>query len=500
MAGGRGARTPAMSDMPDYASIFDEYRPGRSPTGLDSVVGFVRLFVSVTDFQACTIALWAAHTHAIDAFDCTPYLAVNSAEKQSGKTRLLEVLDLLTCESWLTGRVTAAVLIRKVEAVRPTLLLDESDAAFGSEKEYAEALRGVLNTGYRRSGKASCCVGQGANVSYRDFQTFCPKAIAGIGKLPDTVADRSIPIRLRRAKRGETGKFRRRMIEAEAQEIKTYLARWCAENIEKLRHMRPAIPEGLSDRQADCCEPLLAIADLAGGDWPTTARRALVALCAEAQDGDQSIGIRLLADIKVIFEERGVDRISSTDLVEALRAIETSPWAEWSHGKSLTAPKLARLLGRFEVMPGTIRMESKTLKGYYREDFQDAFSRYLPPIPPPSNRNNVTSRINTGENDDLHTVTGTSCDVSQNCEIPNKTAGCDGVTVSNPESEGGSKKESSTRSGYADPLVAKLPPNGSYIPDAEGPGCRCKDCGAWFGSIGGWKYHLVGKRCDGTGR
>ena len=161
---------------------------------LDKVESFVRRYVVLTDAQATTVALWAAHTHALDAFNCTPYLSVTSADKQSGKTRLLEVLDLLVAKPWFTGRATAAVLVRKIDKEQPTLLLDESDAAFRGEKEYAETLRGLLNTGFKRNGRYSMCVGQGAAISYKDFSTFCPKAIAGIGKLPDTVADRSIPM------------------------------------------------------------------------------------------------------------------------------------------------------------------------------------------------------------------------------------------------------------------------------------------------------------------
>ncbi|HVA16208.1 MAG TPA: DUF3631 domain-containing protein [Candidatus Dormibacteraeota bacterium] len=361
-------------------ALFED-TPEWKPTGgreiLDSVLAFIRRFVALAGNQVRIVALWAAHTHVLDVLDCTPYLSVNSAEKQSGKTRLLEVLETLVREPWLTGRVTAAVLTRKIDAVKPTLLLDESDAAFGGEKEYAEALRGILNSGYRRGGKASCCVGQGANTSYKDFETFCAKAIAGIGKLPDTVADRSIPIQLKRAKRGEVEKFRKREVEREASQIKARLGAWCARILEELRDARPAIPEQLSDRQADCCEPMLAIADLAGGDWPDVARRALLELCAEGQADDQSAGVRLLADIRQIFAERQLDRISSADLVGALIEIETSPWAELSHGKPITKSKLARILGRFGITPDSIRFDDGTRKGYKFSDFKDAFSRYL---------------------------------------------------------------------------------------------------------------------------
>ena len=94
------------------------------------------------------------------------------------------MMESIVARPWLTARTSAAALVRKVDADRPTLLLDESDAAFGAEKEYAEALRGILNSGYKRSGRASLCVGKGADLSVKDFSTFCPKAIAGIGRLP----------------------------------------------------------------------------------------------------------------------------------------------------------------------------------------------------------------------------------------------------------------------------------------------------------------------------
>jgi DNA primase len=117
---------------------------------LDRVVAYIRRYVALSDSQARIGALFVVHTHAFEAADSTPYLAITSAEKQSGKSRLLEVLELVVANPWFAGRVTAAVLTRKIDAEQPTLLLDESDAAFGGEQEYAETLRGVLNTGYRR--------------------------------------------------------------------------------------------------------------------------------------------------------------------------------------------------------------------------------------------------------------------------------------------------------------------------------------------------------------
>src|SRR5262249_47871279 len=128
---------------------------------LNDVAEFVRRFVVLTAEQVIVTALWIAHTHALDAFDCTPYLQIKSATKRTGKTRWLEVIELLVAHAWLTGRTTAAALLRKIDAAAPPLLLDESDAAFGGDKDYSEVLRGVLNSGYRRSGRTTLCVGQG---------------------------------------------------------------------------------------------------------------------------------------------------------------------------------------------------------------------------------------------------------------------------------------------------------------------------------------------------
>jgi Protein of unknown function (DUF3631) len=320
---------------------------------LEKVIRFVRRFVVLSSAQATIVALWIFHTHALRAAETTPYLAITSAEKQCGKTRLLEVLQLLVANPWFTGRLTAAVLIRKIDADEPTLLLDETDTAFQCDRQYAEALRGLLNSGYRRGGIASCCVGKGAKIDLKDFQTFCPKALAGIGKLPDTVADRSIPIRLKRKAPGdgEVERFRLRLIREEAAKLHQGIVEWVCQQ-DTLHLATPALPNALSDRQQDGVEPLLAIADAIGDVWPER-------------------------DIRLIFDQRGTDRLSSQELVLGLTEVETSSWAECNHGRPLSQAGLSRLLRPFEISPRTMRLGDSTFKGYYREFFEDAWKRYL---------------------------------------------------------------------------------------------------------------------------
>lgn len=363
---------------------------------LKDLVSVLRRYVAMSSAQAGGVALWVFHTHSFEAADATPYLSITSAEKESGKTRLLEVLELLVARPWLTGRVSAAVLARKVDAERPTLLLDESDAAFNGEKDYAEALRGLLNTGHRPGGKSTVCVGQGANIGYKDFSTFAPKAIAGIGNLPDTVASRSIAIRLKKRAPGEgVARFRRRDARQVLEPISEQVAAWALVHAEALRLARPALPDELGDRSQDSWEPLLAIADLAGGQWPDRARRAAVELSSRGggQD-DGSAGTQLLADIRTIFEERGVDRISSSDLAGALAAIEESPWGD-IRGKPLAPSGLASRLKPYDVRPRTVRLGDATPKGYLRDQLEDAFQRYLASDPTPS-RHTATTRSGSG--------------------------------------------------------------------------------------------------------
>jgi hypothetical protein len=337
---------------------------------LSMVAEFIRLFVALLEAEATVISLWVAHCHTFGAADTTPYLSVTSAERRCGKTRLLELLELLVPNPSKTDRCSAAVLSRKIDAECPALLLDESDTAFNGSREYAEALRGILNSGHRRGGKTSLCISSGTTITYRDFKTFSPKVIAGIGDLPDTVADRSIPIRLQRAISGEVERFHRRDVEDSATQLREDLAAWAQANVQQLRDARPSLPSELNDRQQDGAEALLAIADAAGGEWPERARKALIHILTSTEASDDSSGVRLLKDIHSILESTGRDRIHSKRLAAELSQIESSPWA------GLTVYRLARLLRQFRIGPRTIRTGRVTFKGYLRQDFETAWRRY----------------------------------------------------------------------------------------------------------------------------
>jgi hypothetical protein len=345
---------------------------------LDDIVAFVRRFVVLSEEQADAVALWVLHTHALPAADTTPYLAITSAEKRSGKTLLLEVLELLVARPWLTGRTTAAALVRKVDKVKPTLLLDESDAAFNGDKEYGETLRGVLNTGYKRGGAATVCVGAGADITFRDFSTFSPKAIAGIGRLPDTVADRSISIRIdRKTRREGVERFRRREVAPEAEGLRSRAVDWASPNLEYLREARPLLPEEIDDRAQDVWEPLLAITEMAGDSWTERGRDAAVALSSGDAREDESLSVRLLADVRRVFDRLGVEKIKTGDLIAHLVIDQEAPWGNW-YGKAITAHAVSRLLKEYRIKTMAVWIGGEAIRGYKRDQFVDAWDRYLP--------------------------------------------------------------------------------------------------------------------------
>jgi len=354
---------------------------------LNAIVAFLqRYIVFQNPEQPVAIALWVVHTWVLDAFTYSPYLHIASPEKQCGKTRLLDCLELLAAKPWRAILPSEAVLFRKIDVDRPALLLDEVDAIFTNGKDdRKEPLRALLNNGFSRSATVPRCVGP--NFQIQDFQVFCAKALAGIGKLPDTVRDRSVPIQLVRRSRDEkVERFRKREAEKEAMSIRSELEAWSQKtsNIDTLRDARPSVPDELSDRQADICEPLLAITDLASGEWPERARGALIKLCCQS-DEDESTGVKLLSHIRDVFNETQTDRLSTKEILEALVALETdAPWAEWweqdlkNENIKSAGAKLARKLKRYGIKAKPFWVSGETARGYFREEFEQVWKRFCP--------------------------------------------------------------------------------------------------------------------------
>lgn len=365
-------RRPALFEDPEPWP-----EPVRTAELLDLLAETVRRHVVLSGAAADAVALWIAHTWVFPRFQHTPRLAVTSPAKRCGKSALLNLLSVLTCRALKVDNVSAAAMFRVIEAHQPTLAIDEADSFLGDREE----LRGILNSGFEERGRV-------IRVEERDgehvpctFSTFAPVAIAAIGRLPGTLADRSVPVALKRKLPHEIVVKMRHSRLALAEAARR-LARWATDAAADLSP-DPDVPEALNDRQGDISVPLLSIADHAGEGWGRRARVSLLTVFeagAEAEEaGAEASTQMLLTDIRTAFEVEGEGgRISSDGLVTFLWRLDDRPWGEMDRGKPITARQLARRLAPFGIKPKPQRVGGDLSRGYDLADFADALARYLP--------------------------------------------------------------------------------------------------------------------------
>jgi hypothetical protein len=374
-----------MTDVPNVATL-----PPTLPAGaqlLDAVVEWLARFVAHPHVHALHAhALWVAHTHLVNSFENTPRIAFLSPEPGSGKSRALEVTEPLVVDPVPLVNGSVSYVFRRLAVEegqpRPTLLLDEVDAIFHSKAgESAEDLRGLLNSGHRRGGFVGRSVVRGKEVLTEEWPSFGPVALAGLGDLPDTLMTRSVVIRMRRRSPTEHVKpYRTRVYEAEGHRLRQALAEWAAEVADAVRDVWPDLPESITDRNADVWEPLIAVADAAGGHWPSVARTTALFMLDEQSRKPATLSIQLLADIRAVFG--GHHAMTTNDLLDALCALETSPWGTLFKGNRIDSRYLARTLSKYEVPTNnTVRIGEIVAKGYAMHHLADAWLRYLPPLP-----------------------------------------------------------------------------------------------------------------------
>lgn len=345
---------------------------------LDDVRDFIRRFAAFPSTAALdAVTLWAAMTYFAEHLYAAPRLALLSPEPGSGKTRVLEVLALLTRRPMLAVSASPATIFRTLTIEMRTLLFDEVDAIWtkrGKDSDSNEDLRALLNSGYKRGAVIPRCVGPRHEV--QNFVVYSSAALAGLGDLPDTLMSRSIIIRMRKRLRSEPVEpFRHRVHEPQALPIAQRLEEWADLLGEEVGNAWPDLPPGVVDRPAELWEPLIAIADAAGGHWPTTARAACLEMLKVAEDREVSLGVRLLVDLRTVFSAS--DAMTTADILEELQGLEEAPWGDL-YGKPLQARGLARMLKPYEVSSTKVKVTGKSLQGYRREDLWEAWERYAP--------------------------------------------------------------------------------------------------------------------------
>lgn len=353
---------------------------------LDAVTSFVsRFIVFPNEHCAPMLALWYAHTHAAEHFYVTPRLVISSAEPGSGKTLVIEVGQYLVAKPEMVLNASTPAVFRMVANNGPiTLLWDEVDAIFTSNGGTNEDLRAMLNAGYKRTAYVARCVGDSHSI--QRFPVYSPVALVGLaGGMPPTITTRAITIHMRRKRRTDKAEeFRERIVQRDAEPLRDALSTWIDGIAEAVGEAEPEMPPGVANRSREIWEPLLAIADAAGGHWPTTARKACSHFVQQSEQAPVTTGVRLLADLRTVFADRNSDRLATVDILAALADLDEAPWGDINGpGRPLDARRLARELALYQVAPGPFRNGSQIAKGYVtyatktQVGLSDAWSRYL---------------------------------------------------------------------------------------------------------------------------
>jgi hypothetical protein len=356
---------------------------------LDDLTTIFERFVILPKWAHEALALWTLHTYAFHLRDVTTYIGLESPEKRCGKTTLLSILLELVNRPVVAANISSPAFFRVIEEIRPTLLIDEADTLLQGNDE----LRGILNAGYHRRtayvvrvihrestapGEPSCpeqVENQKSKMktsALGRFSSWCPKVLAAIGHLPDTLADRCILIRMHRKTMHEQCD---RLRDLHGHNLKRQCLRFVLDHSEAIAAARPQVPRELNDRAADIWEPLLALADLAGDRWPELARQSAINLTANAQD--QNPLASLLLDIFILFHESNKDRLFSRDILQHLNGCLTRPWRILRNGREINDIWLSQQLRPYGIKPRNIVIGGVQAKGYLQDDLLEICRRYL---------------------------------------------------------------------------------------------------------------------------
>ena len=297
-------------------------------------------------------------------------------------------LEKLANRPLIAANITPSALFRVIEETQPTLLIDEADTFLRGRN----AMQGILNAGYDRegayvmrvagraepftTGDARFAEGNEGRRSWAKtrlarYSVWCPKVMAGIGTLPETLADRCVVITMQRKAPADACE---RLRTLRSEEVRSRCAAFVRERSGEIAKAEPEIPGELNDRAADIWEPLLVIADLAGGEWPALARKAAQQLSVR-QSSTEAVG-HLLREVCALFTQAGRERMFSREILAGLENLSGRPWESLRKGRELSAWWLGAQLREAGMQRRTIRIEGEVGKGYALEELAEAMERW----------------------------------------------------------------------------------------------------------------------------
>ena len=368
----KDARKGSINDDLPFVDVDPWPNPIDPAMLLSDISATVRRFIVCSEETAHAVSLWVAMTWFIDVVQVAPLAVITAPEKECGKSLLLTLIGKLVARPITSSNISPAALFRAIDAWTPTLLIDEADTFMRDNEE----LRGLLNSGHTRD-SAYVVRAVGETFQPTKFSTWGAKAISGIGHIADTLMSRAIVFELRRKLPHEKVDRLRQAEQYVFNDLRAKLARFADDCREEVRLARPPLPQSLGDRQQDNWEPLLTIAMTAGNEWLSIGTTAALKISG-SESATHTIGTELLSDIKEIFEEKQLERITMAELVKALCADDEKTWASYNKGFPITTRQISKKLSGYGIKSKTVRIGLDTAKGYEKNQFQDAFIRYIP--------------------------------------------------------------------------------------------------------------------------
>jgi hypothetical protein len=365
---------------------------------------FVRRFLHLpSDADLDTFVLWGIATNLVDSskrltLESFPLLYLGSDEPGSGKTRGVDMQDLVLCGNGKkVAMPTKASILGYIQRSQHAILLDESDTLFGNGSD-SKHIRGIMLDSYTAGGVIPTG-NRSAPGGVEEVDVHVPFLWAGIRKrlmsdpLLHALRTRTLCVTFRKPPETvRVEKFRRQVHLPQATMIRDALAKWGRLNASLAGELIPTLPEDIRDRDADLWEPLYVAALLLGGDWPERCERACRELSrgeageSEADAEPQTPLEWLLADMATVFAQRGnPDRLASREIVHGLLDLPSSPWRRWldsdpdnvavTGGKAIASTVAAR-----GVTPGVMKVDGLPVRGYDRQTLLEAGMPDLPAV------------------------------------------------------------------------------------------------------------------------
>ncbi len=379
-----------ITNLPNYPipGAVHPKPPAKHPPNdvLDFLESTIAQYLICSPAQRSVLALWILHTYTFQAAHFTPYLNIYSPLEESGKSTCMAILRSFCARPWWASGVSPAIFKKRVSVGHPTVLLDNWQTVFrGSDKNQ---FTGFLLNGCDQARDVASFDHLSETSTANLWQTFCPKAFAGLESLPPSLARHSIPIVLQRRKPLETVKSTfNLLVPGSTAKLTSWMERWAQDHEERVattfdgyEREGPMLP-GLSPHQQNCARALLALAEAIGGHWPQKARDALMEIFND-YNKRQASPTQLLSDIRGVFARHGnPQRIFTAELLDDLHDRDDRTWHEYGKsGKPLTPQALSRILGPcFNIYSRSQRRGEEKLRGYQLSDFQEAWEQYLPP-------------------------------------------------------------------------------------------------------------------------